>query len=237
MRPKRGFAIALFVILARPALSFADGQIHSLVQIDQLEYGFDNKGANAIRFNGFGWVGGDFNRFWFNTQGTQVDKGPLEDADVQALYGRLVAPFWDLLTGLRYFDPRASEPSRGSAVLGIQGLAPYWFEVQAFSFISSKGDVSGRLEVEYELLLTQRWVLEPRMETNVAVQDVKDMGVGSGFNDLELGLRLRYEIRRELAPYIGVSSDRQYGETASLARDRGEDPHSLRLVLGIRASF
>jgi copper resistance protein B len=219
------------------AAAAAVGRVDSLFQIDQLEYSLNKHGTNALRFNALGWVGGDYNRLWVNTQGSRLNNGSLEDTDVQALYGRLVSPFWDLQAGLRYLYPRAEGSKRGTAVFGIQGLAPYWFDVQAAGFVSDRGELSGRAEVEYELLLTQRLVLQPRMETDVAVQQVKELGIGSGINSLELGLRLRYEIRREFAPYIGVSWQRQFGETAALARARGDDIRSLGLILGLRAWF
>lgn len=212
-------------------------RIDSMFQLDQLEYSFNKNEPNALRFNAQGWVGGDYNRLWINTQGSRIGNGSYEDTDVQALYGRLVSPFWDLQTGLRYLYPRADGSKRGSAVFGIQGLAPYWFDIQAASFVSDRGEISGRVEVEYELLLTQRLILQPRMESDAAIQQVKELGVGSGINSLEFGLRLRYEIRREFAPYIGVSWQRQYGETASLTRARGEDIRSLGLVFGLRAWF
>ena len=210
-----------------------DNAIRSFMLIDQLEHGF-HKGAESLRFNGQGWIGGDYNRVWINTEGTKFYDGPLEDTDVQVLYGRLVAPFWDVQGGLRYYRPRANAPSRGSAVIGIQGLAPYRFEVQAASFISNRGEVSGRVELEYDLLLTQRLVAQPRFETNLAIQRSPELGVGRGINDTELGFRLRYEIRREFAPYVGVSWTSRFGETADLARARGDVVRTLGLVVGVR---
>ena len=214
-----------------------DDPLRSFILIDQLEYSFNEKGANTLRFNALGWIGGDYNRLWINTEGTRADNSLPEDTDVQVLYGRLIAPFWDLQAGARYFHPKANAPSRGSAVFGVQGLAPYWFEVQAAGFVSHRGEVAGRLELEYELLLTQRLILQPRLETNIAIQEVKDLGIGHGANDLDLGLRLRYEIRREFAPYIGVVWDSKFGETAAFARRQGEVVRSLGFVVGIRFWF
>jgi len=128
-------------------------------------------------------------------------------------------------------------PSRTFAVFGVEGLAPLWFEVDAASFVSTDGDVSFRLEAEYDLLLTQRLILQPRIETNLAIQDAHKWGVGEGMNDIDLGLRLRYEIRREFAPYIGVSWNRKIGETATLARDEGENLDAVSFVAGIRMWF
>ncbi len=154
---------------------------------------------------------------------------------MQVLYSRFIAPFWDLQAGVRYdFRPN---PSRSFAVLGVEGLAPYWFEFEAAGFISDDGDVSARVEAEYEILFTQRLIAQPLLEVNLAAQDVEELGIGSGFTDIELGLRLRYEIRREFAPYIGLAWTRRLGNTADFARDEGEDVGDLAVVAGVRLWF
>lgn len=152
-------------------------------------------------------------------------------------HGRLIAPFWDLQAGVRYAKPRPGAPARGYAVIGVQGLAPYRFEVQAAAFVSERGNISARAELEYELLLTQRWILQPRFASTVAFQEVKELGIGRGVNDVEVGLRLRYEITREFAPYVGAAWQTRYGGSAQFARERGEDPGGWRLVAGLRAWF
>ncbi|HWQ54075.1 MAG TPA: copper resistance protein B [Bryobacteraceae bacterium] len=210
-----------------------DDRIYGMFLVDQLEHGFDHP-SNTLRFNGQAWIGGDYNRIWINTEGTKRYSGALEDTDLQVLYGRLIAPFWDLQGGMRYFRPRPNAPSRGAAVFGIQGLAPYWFEVQAATFVSHKGEVSGRVEVEYDLRLTQRLIAQPRVETNIAVQSVRELGIGRGFSDGEIGLRLRYEIKREFAPYVGVVWTSKFGQTADFARALNEPVRNLGLVLGVR---
>ena len=235
-------AMATPLAAALEASPVEDSPIRGYFLFDQLEhtttrYTGGNKSGDALRFNTLGWIGGDYNRLWLYTEGTKPYNGGLEDLDVQLLYGRLVAPFWDLQAGVRYFKPRPGAPSRNYAVLGVQGLAPYRFEVQAGAFLSERGDVSARAELEYELLLTQRWILQPRLATNVAIQEVREQGIGRGLNDLEIGVRLRYEIKREFAPYIGVSWQRSYGGTARFTRERGEDVEGWRLVAGIRAWF
>ena len=121
-----------------------------------------------------------------------------------------------------------------TTVFGVQGIAPYWFDVEAAAFISNQGEVSARLELEYDLLLIQRLILQPRFETNVAIQSAQELGVGGGINDIELGLRLRYEIRREFAPYIGISWTNKFGQTADFARAENETTRALGFVLGVR---
>lgn len=222
---------------ATPAAPTTDDRIHGFFLMDQLESRFTRKGADALQFNGLGWLGGDYNRIWIKPEGTKIYDGPWEDVDVQLLYGRLIAPFWDLQAGVRYFQPSSDDPPRASAVLGVQGLAPYWFDVEAAAFISDRGEVSARLELEYDLLLTQRLILQPRLETNLAIQKVKEMGIGQGVNDLELGVRLRYEIKREFAPYIGIAWTSKFGQAADFARAQGDDVRKLNFVVGVRFWF
>lgn len=210
-----------------------DNQIHGFFLMDQLESRFTRTGPDALQFNGFGWLGGDYNRVWMKPEGTKIYDGPWEDVDVQLLYGRLIAPFWDLQAGVRYFQPSSDGPAR----VGIQGLAPYWFDVEAAAFISNRGEVSARLELEYEVLLTQRLILQPRLETNIAIQKVKELGIGQGVNDLELGLRLRYEIWREFAPYIGVAWTSKFGQAADFVRAKGDAVRQLNFVGGVRFWF
>ena len=214
-----------------------DNQIHGFFLMDQLESRFTRNGADALQFNGSGWIGGDYNRIWIKPEGTKIYDGPWEDVDVQLLYGRLIAPFWDLQAGVRYFQSSSDGPPRASAVFGVQGLAPYGFDVEAAAFISHRGEVSARLELEYDLLLTQRLVLQPRIETNIAIQKVKELGIGQGVNDIELGVRLRYEIRREFAPYIGIAWTSKFGETADFARAQGDGVRKLNFVGGVRFWF
>lgn len=239
-----GLAIALPALPAsaqRPSTTeggeTSDDQLRWFFLMDQLESRFTRHGADALAFNGYGWLGGDYNRIWLKPEGTKRYDGPLEDTDVQLLYGRLIAPFWDLQGGVRYFQPSSDGPARASAVLGVQGVAPYWFDVEAALFISNRGEVSARLELEYDLLLTQRLILQPRLETNIAAQRVKALGVGEGVNDLELGLRLRYEIWREFAPYIGVSWTQKFGDAADLAKAAGDRTRQLDFLVGVRFWF
>ncbi len=203
--------------------------------VDRLEYGWNDKGADSIKWDAQGWVGGDWNRLWLKIEGEDLVSGPVEERQGQLLYARLIAPFWYLQAGLRYEDRPA--PTRRFGVLGVQGLAPYRFNVEATAFVSDEGETSARFEAEYDLLFTQRLILQPRIETNLAAQKVAERGIGAGFNDIEVGLRLRYEIRREFAPYIGVVWSRKLGDTADLAELAGEPVRNSAVVVGVRLWF
>lgn len=202
------------------------------VLFDQLEYRVQD-GEDVVAWDGQAWYGGDYHKVWLKTlgeYGTRDDA--FEQAEVQLLYSRLIGYYWDLQGGVRYdFRPR---PSRAYGVIGLQGLAPGYFEVDLQGFVSEEGDVSARFEAEYDILITQRLVLQPKAEVNVAAQRVRELDIGSGINDVELGLRLRYEFAREFAPYIGVSWERKIGQTADFARDEGEDVDALSFVAGVR---
>jgi len=193
------------------------------------------KGGDGYRWDGEAWIGGDINRLTLKSEGEGTFGKPLEAAEVQALYSRALDPYWNLQAGVRYdFKPN---PSRTYATVGIEGLAPYWFDVEGALFLSDKGDVLARAEAWYDERVTQFFVLQPRVEANFAAQDVRRDGIGSGLTDLELGLRLRYEKSREFAPYIGVSWERQFGDTARFTRARGDDTGGFSFVAGVRTWF
>jgi copper resistance protein B len=204
--------------------------------VDQLEYRAQ-QGTDTLGWQIQGWLGGDYNKLWVKTEGDQGLSGDNGgEAEGQLLYSRLISPFFYFQVGGRYqrVSDNRSDRSRGFGVLGVRGLAPYWFNIEPALFISQDGDVSARLEAEYELLLTQRLIAQPRLEVNVAAQEVKKFVVGQGFNDVELGLRLRYEIRRQFAPYTGVSWTRLLGDTADLARREGSKVDNITFVFGVR---
>lgn len=180
------------------------------------------------------WIGKDLNKFWFKTEVDRVD-GKTDEAEVQFLYSRAIAPFWDLQAGWR--RDIKPEPDRDYLALGFKGLAPYLFEVDAGVFIGESGQVGARLDTEYEYMFTQKLVLSPEIELNAYSKDDEAVGIGSGLSDMALGLRLRYEIRREFAPYIGVNWWKKFGQTADFARDEGEDTSDAQIVAGIRAWF
>lgn len=210
------------------------GSTISMVMFNLAEYQV-RSGRDGIRWDGEGWFGGDINRLTIKSEGKAAFGEGVDDAEIQLLYSRAIGPYFNFQGGLRYdFKPN---PSRTYATIGFEGLAPYWFEVEGALFLSDKGDVLGRLEGYYDQRITQRVILQPRAELNFAAQDVPEYGIGSGLSDIELGLRLRYEIRREFAPYVGISWERKNGDSARFARLEGERVESTSLVLGIRTWF
>jgi copper resistance protein B len=206
----------------------------AFVSFDLAEY-VVHKNKNSYRWEGEAWFGGDINRFVFKYEGEGEVRGPLDDLELTAAYSRAISPYWNLQAGIRY-DVKP-DPSRTYAVVAIEGLAPYWFEVTASAFVSNKGEVRGRLEGYYDLRVTQKLILQPRLEANFSAQAIPELGVGSGLNNLELGARLRYEIKKEFAPYIGFEWVRQFGDSARYTRASGgqvSDPH---FVMGLRIWF
>ena len=232
----RGVAVTGLIVtfFTQPVAAFEDDAVYYQFRADRFEYRATDQ--NDILFwDARGWIGNDDHKVAFKSEGERVVDGNLDGAELQLLYQRPIARFFDVQAGLRHdFRPR---PTRTFGVIGVQGLAPYWFEVDANLYVSEKGDLSARLEAEYELLLTQRLIFEPAAELNVALTDDEPTGVGSGFSQLELGVRLRYEIKREFAPYIGIHWERRFGQTADLARQDGEGIDNLFLVAGLRFWF
>ena len=158
----------------------------------------------------------------------------IEDAEFQALYSHAIAPFWDLQVGVRQ---DVAGPDTTHAVVGVQGLAPYMFEIDAALFASHRGDITARIEAELDQRITQRLILQPRGEISLSAQDVAELGIGAGIDKVEVGLRLRYEIIREFAPYVGIEQSWRVGGSADFARLRGEDPSVTNYVVGIRFWF
>lgn len=212
------------------------GQVNSFFQLDRLE-NFTHDRHNGMLWEGQGWIGGDYQRLWIKTEGEAEAPriGGIEDGEIQALYSRAISPMFDFQAGVRQ-DLKPGR-RRTFGVIGFQGLAPYQFELDTALFISNEGDVSGRVEVEYELLLTQRLILQPRVEANFTVQEVPRLGLGRGLSTAELGLRLRYEVKRQFAPYVGISWLGAAGRTADFDRANGRDTSSLTVVGGLRLWF
>ena len=181
-----------------------------------------------------GYYGGPTSRLWFKSEGEGEFGASPEDAEVQALYAKAFAPFWDVQAGVRH---DIGGPDTTHAVIGVQGLAPYMFEIDAALFVSHRGDITARIEGEIDQRITQRLILQPRIEANLSAQDIPQLGIGSGIDQIEVGARLRYEIKREFAPYIGIEQSWRTGRSADFARARGEDPSATSFIVGIRFWF
>lgn len=241
---RRTTAVAVALLLTVGAVRAAGAQVmdrerYLFALLELLEYRLD-AGTRPAAWELVGWYGANVNRLWFKSEGSMATTEQTGDGEVQLLYGRLILPFWDFQVGLRaegFMDMGGDTRGRMLAVVGLQGFAPGRFDVDSGMYVSQDGDVSARITTAHNLYFTQRVVGESRMELNAAVQDVPELGIGSGLNVLDLGFRLRYEIRREFAPYIGVSWERSLFETADLARARGEPVGELAAVAGIRAWY
>ena len=222
--------------VARKQLLAENGDVRTTaVLIDTLEASFGD-GEEGYSWNAQGWTGGDINRFWWKTEGEGDFGGQLHEAEVQVLYSRAVAPFWDVQAGVSQ-DFRPDGDDTTHLTLGVQGVAPYWFEVSAAAFLSTDGDLTARAEAEYDQRLTQKWILQPALELEMSASDIPELEMGSGLTSVTAGLRLRYEIRKEFAPYVGVEWSRSFGDTADYAKARGDDVEATRLVFGIKAWF
>jgi len=202
------------------------------VLFEQLEWqGAESGGAKLENTT---WIGGDIDRLWLRAD-AESGEGRLERASVHALWGRSFSRWWDVVAGIRQ-DVRPGDPQTWAAV-GIQGLAPYWFEVEATAYIGANARTRLTLEAEYDLLLTNRLVLQPVIEADIYGKSDPARGIGAGLSTIETGVRLRYELKRELAPYVGVTWHRSFFGTADRARADGEDAGGARLAIGLRTWF
>ena len=207
--------------------------------VDQLEVSV-GEGRELYSWDAQFWYGGDIDKFWLKTEGEGELGGEFEGVEIQALWSHAIDPWFDLQAGVR--QDLGSGPDRTHLVLGVQGLAPYWFEVEGAVFLSTKGEVTARAEVEYDLRLTQQLILQPLLEADFSLQDVPELGLGSGLTTAEVGARLRYELYPHsglavIAPYVGVEYERAFGGTADFRRAAGEDVGGWRLLLGVRTWF
>lgn len=210
-----------------------DSGITAHVLFDQLEGRFN--GSNPeFRWDGQGWVGTDFDKLWIKSEGT-LSNGTLGDGQQQFLYDRAITTYFDLQGGLR--SDLNSRPTRNWAAFGIQGLAPYFFDLEVTAYASSEGHFAGKVQASYDLLITQRLILQPQAELNLYSKADPARLVGAGFSDIDTGLRLRYELSRKFAPYLGVVYEGTFGQTAKFARQAGESTGDVRFVLGVRAWF
>jgi copper resistance protein B len=210
-----------------------DRSINSFFLIDQLEWQDANEGS-ALRWEANGWIGGDTDRLWLRSEGERTN-GVTESAELQALWGHAISPWWDVVSGVRQ-DFKPGSPQTWAA-LGLQGMALYNFETQATAYLGEAGQTALRLKGEYDILLTNRLILQPTAEMNFHGKNDPQRATGSGLSDTEVGLRLRYEIRPEFAPYIGVTWNRAYGTTADYILEEGEDRNDTRFVAGVRMWF
>jgi copper resistance protein B len=198
---------------------------------DQLERR-NTAAGNAAVWGVEGWYGGDTNKVWLRSEGERVG-GRTQNARAELSWDHAFARWWSVQTGGR--QDFGTGPGRTWAAIGVQGLAPYWFNTEATFYVGEQGRTAVRLKTEYELLLTQRLILQPEGEANLYGKSDPARQLGSGLSDLEIGLRLRYEVRREFAPYIGVVWSRQFGGTADRVRESGGNPSDVQFVVGVRA--
>jgi copper resistance protein B len=210
-----------------------DDPLIAMVLIDQLETRITD-GANPTVLEADAWLGYDLHKLWFKVDAEKVGS-QLEESEFQMLYSRAIDPYWDLQIGWRHNNK--PKPSRDWLALGFKGLAPYWIETDAALFINDDSQVNARLTLEYEMMLTQQWVLIPELGMNFFSKKDDEAEIGSGLSDMSFGLRLGYEIKREFAPYIGVNWSKKFGGTADHAREEGEDVSDTQFVVGIRAWF
>lgn len=209
-----------------------DAAPFGMVLMDQFEWRkVDDE--NGLFWDGQAWYGRDFNKLWIKSEGERVAGD--YDFSTELLWDHIFARWWSMQAGVRH--DVGEGPSRTWAAFGVQGLAPYWFEVEATMYVGEQGRTAAAFSAEYEMLLTQRLVLQPEFELSLYGKDDPQNGIGSGLSETELALRLRYEIRREFAPYIGVTWTRSYGNTADLARQAGHDVSDLQVVAGLRMWF
>ena len=210
------------------------GYVTGTVLADRLEYRAQD-GDDGYRWDAQAWYGGDFDKLWIKTEGEGEFSERAGQAEIQALYSRAIGPWFDLQAGVRHdFRP---EPERVHLVLGLQGLAPYWFEIDAALFLAEAGDLTARIEAEYDQRITQKLILQPTVELDFSADDVPEIGLGSGLSSLEAGIRVRYEFVPEFAPYLGVEYERSFGGTADFAREAGENADGWSVVLGVRSWF
>lgn len=210
------------------------GYVTWMLLADQLEYRARD-GRDGYKWHIEGWYGGDHDKFRLKTEGEGAFGESPEQTEVQALYSRAIDPWFNVQAGIRHdFRP---DPERTHLALGIQGLAPYWFEVDGQLFLSDRGDVTARFEAEYDQRITNKLILQPAIEFSLAARDVPEIGIGSGLSSMEAGLRLRYEFVPEFAPYIGLEFERSFGDTARFARAAGEDAGGWNFLVGLRSWF
>lgn len=209
--------------------------IHHYLLLDRLETREADPGS-AQAWEASVWIGGDIDRLWLRSEGERV-RGRLDSADVEALYGRAISPWWDLLAGLRHDAGPGDVPSRQWIALGVQGLAPYKFEVSATAYLGRAGHSAIKAGADYDVLLSNRLILQPRIEATWYGRADPGTRSGAGLSSVTAGLRLRYEIVRRFAPYIGIEHERRFGDSTDFARADGDAARETRWVAGLRIWF
>ena len=216
-----------------PGMDMADDARHAYLLLDRLEV-FNGRNTHGQALDGQGWIGGDLDKLWFKVDGDRTN-GRLEATRTEAFWDHAVAAYWSTQAGVRH--DLGGGPARTWAAFGVEGLAPYWFDVEATAYVGANGRSAVRFETEYDLRITQRVVLQPDVKLDAFGKDDRARAIGSGLSRLEAALRLRYEITRKVAPYVGVVFERRLGNTARLARDDGGAVSDVRGVAGVHLWF
>ncbi|AKZ62109.1 copper resistance protein CopB [Herbaspirillum hiltneri N3] len=216
------------------ALMMSDMHSFGSFLVDRLER-VHTRDGNSIAYDTQGWIGDAYDKFYLKAEG-DIERGRVGDSRTELLWSHAITPYWDSQLGLRV-DVGSNRPGRNWLAFGVQGLAPYWFEVEATGYVGEQGRTALRLAAEYEVLLTQRWVLQPRVEANLYGKEDPDLGIGRGLSSAAYGMRLRYEFSRQLAPYVGIERNQRFGRTASYVRGAVGNAGETRLVAGLRILF
>lgn len=216
------------------SLRIHDDPLVAKVQLDKLETARSNQGDRYQSWDGRIWAGYNMNKLWLRSEGT-LSKGKTEEGNVELLWGHAISPFWDSILG--FSRNLATGPSRNWLALGVQGVAPYEFETEATLYLGPSGRTAFRLKTSQDWLFTQRLILTPELEMSFYGKNDPSYSLGSGLSDAAIGLRLRYEVSRKFAPYIGVSTKRSFGNTASMAKAEGLAVSQQSLIAGVRVWF
>ncbi len=206
-------------------------------KLERLEYRFGDEGERVAAYEGDAFVGNDAIKFRWEGEGEyDLDEDVLEDFENQFVAQVPISTFFDAKAGVRFDNPDG--PDRVFGVIGLHGLAPQWFEIDADAFLSQEGDISGRIEAEYEGLITQNILLVPSFEAEFGLSRDRATGQGAGLRSIEIGARLSYDLlERNIQPYIGVHYEHLFGGTRGLARAEGGDTETLFAVAGVRLAF
>ena len=216
-----------------PGMAMADDARFGRFLANELEFTGGNK-ERGQSWDIEAWYGGDYNKLWLKAEGNRK-AGRLESSRTEALWDHAISTYWGTQLGVRHDN--GGGPTRNWLAFGVQGLAPYWFETEATAYFGRNGSLAARIEVRYDLLFTQKLILQPTLEANFYSKNDPERRIGSGLSDVELGLRLRYEISRQFAPYVGVAWNRKAGDTANYARQLGESARTNRIVAGVKLWF